>query len=107
MTSRPPGLDPCIISYLRICFCRSTRKPRVFVAFVCRFDPDPEIESVLDNNTDENVDLSGKFMRFLKDRECNNGENHSTQGDCRAKAPIHISETRSVQVGRRTIRILI
>lgn len=30
-------------------------------------------------------------MRFLKDRECNNGTNHSTQKDCRAKAPIHIS----------------
>ena len=30
-------------------------------------------------------------MRFLKDRECKNGINHSTQEDCRAKAPIHIS----------------
>ena len=85
----------------------SYNRPLVIVAFVCRFDPDPEIESVLDNNTDENVDLTGKYMRFLKDRECNNGENHNTQGDCRAKAPIHISQTRSVQVGRRTIWILI
>ena len=31
-------------------------------------------------------------MRFLKDRECNNGRNHTTQEDCRAKAPINISE---------------
>ena len=32
-------------------------------------------------------------MRFLKDSECNNGANHSTDdaGDCRAKVPIHIS----------------
>ena len=30
-------------------------------------------------------------MRFLKDRECKNGINHSTQEDCRAKAPIYIS----------------
>ena len=31
-------------------------------------------------------------MRFLKDSECNNGANHSTDdaGDCRAKVPIHI-----------------
>jgi hypothetical protein len=41
-------------------------------------------------------------MRFLKDRECINGENHSTEGDCRAKAPVHIAETRSVQVARHT-----
>ena len=32
-------------------------------------------------------------MRFLKDRECKNGINHSTQEDCRAKAPIHISSS--------------
>ena len=31
-------------------------------------------------------------MRFLKDRECKNGTNHSTDdaGDCRAKVPILI-----------------
>ncbi len=46
-------------------------------------------------------------MRFLKDRECNNGENHTTQGDCRAKAPIHIAETKSVQVGRHTFSLLV
>ena len=39
-------------------------------------------------------------MRFLKDRECNNGKNHTTQGDCRAKVLIRTSEARSVQVGR-------
>ncbi|CAB4043703.1 Hypothetical predicted protein, partial [Paramuricea clavata] len=61
------------------------------------FDPDPEIGSVLDNNTDDSIDLSGKYMRFLKDRECVNGENHSKQRDCRVKAPVHISEARSVQ----------
>jgi hypothetical protein len=38
-------------------------------------------------------------MRFLRDRPCNNGENHTTQEDCRAKVPIHISESKSVQVG--------
>ena len=78
----------------------STYKLLVFVAFVCRFNP--EEESVLVNTTDDNVDLRGKYVRFLKDRMCNNGENHSTQGDCRAKAPIHIAETKSVQVGRHT-----
>ena len=41
-------------------------------------------------------------MRFLKDRDCNNGENHTTQGDCRAKVSIHTSEARPVQVGRHT-----
>ena len=46
-------------------------------------------------------------MRFLKDRDCNNGENHTTQGDCRAKAPIHIAESRSVQVGRHTFSLLV
>ena len=70
-----------------------------FVGFLCRFDPDPVFPLVLDNNTDDN--LNGKYMHFLTDRDCNNGENHSTQGDCHAKAPIHISEKRSVQVGRR------
>ena len=47
---------------------------------------------MLENSTDDDVDLSGKFMRFLKDSECNNGTNHSTDdaGDCRAKVPIHI-----------------
>jgi hypothetical protein len=41
-------------------------------------------------------------MHFLKDNECNNGSNHnvSSQGDCRAKAPIHISEAGPVQVGQ-------
>ncbi|XP_028409879.1 uncharacterized protein LOC114532546 isoform X2 [Dendronephthya gigantea] len=63
--------------------------------YTLRFDPDTESE--LPNNTAKNVDLRGKFMRFLKDNECNNGTNHSTQGDCRAKAPIHVSETISVQ----------
>ena len=56
---------------------------------------------MLDNNTDDHVNLRGKHMRFLKDRECNKSGNHSTQGDCRAKAPINISES-SVQVGRHT-----
>jgi hypothetical protein len=78
----------------------STRKPLRFVNILCRFDP--EDESELANNTDDGIDLEGKDMRFLKDRECNNGENHTTQGDCRAKVPIHISETRSVHVDRRT-----
>ena len=63
-----------------------------------RFDPDPEIESELHNNTEEGINLEGKDMRFLKDRECNGGENHSTQGDCRAVAPIHIFSSSSVQV---------
>ena len=78
----------------------STRKPLIFVDILCRFDP--EDESELANNTDDGVDLAGKDIRFLKDRECDNGENHTTQGDCRAKVPIHISETRSVHVDRRT-----
>ena len=55
---------------------------------------------MLDNNTDDDVNLSGKHMRYLKNRECNKGRNHSTQGDCRAKAPINISKT-LVQVGRQ------
>jgi hypothetical protein len=40
-------------------------------------------------------------MRFLKDRECNNGENHTGQekGDCYAKFKIQISESSPVQVG--------
>jgi hypothetical protein len=78
----------------------STRKPLIFVNVLCRFDP--EDESELANKTDDGVDLEGLFMRFLKDRECNNGENHTTQDDCRAKVPIHISESRSVHVDRRT-----
>ena len=41
-------------------------------------------------------------MHFLMDRKCNNGENHTTQGYCRAKVPIHIFEPGSVQVGRHT-----
>ena len=43
-------------------------------------------------------------MRFLKDRECNNGKNHNTkiQGDCRAKASIIISGS-IVQVGGHTV----
>ena len=42
-------------------------------------------------------------MRFLKDRECNNGKNHNmNQGDCRAKAPIIISGS-IVQVGGHTV----
>ena len=41
-------------------------------------------------------------MRFLKDRMCNNGENHTTEEDCRAKAPIHIAESRSAQVSQHT-----
>ena len=68
-----------------------------FVEFLCRFDPDDESE--LSNNTTDNVDLRGKEMRFLKDRECNNGENHTTQGDCRAKVLIHLYESETVQVG--------
>ena len=64
----------------------STRKPLIFVDVLRRFDP--EDESELANNTEDGVDLEGKYMRFLKDRECNNGENHTTQGDCRAKVPI-------------------
>ena len=74
----------------------------VHVTFLCRFNEDTGIGSVLDNNTDDHVDLRGKYMRFLKDRECKNGENHSTERDCRAKAPVHIAETRSVQVARHT-----
>ena len=70
----------------------------LLVVELCRFDPDDESE--LSNNTTDGDDLRGKEMRFLKDRECNNGENHTTQGDCRAKFPIHTSESRSVlQVG--------
>lgn len=48
---------------------------------------------MLENSTDDNVVLNGKFMRFLKDRECNNGTNHGTDdaGDCRAKVPINTS----------------
>ena len=41
-------------------------------------------------------------MRFLKDRKCNNGRNHSVQGDCRAKAPINILE-KVVLVGKRCV----
>ena len=67
-------------------------KPMIFVAILYRFYPNIEIGSVVENSTDDNVVLSGKFMRFLKDKECNNGTNHSTDdaGDCRAKVPIHI-----------------
>ena len=68
-----------------------------------RFDTDSDIESVLDNSTDDDVDLSGKYMRFLKDRECNNGFNHNTQQDCRAKAPIHTSGNISNQVGHNIV----
>jgi hypothetical protein len=81
----------------------STRKPLIFVDVLCRFDPDDELD--LPNDTDDGVDLKGKYMRFLKDKKCNNGENHTTQGDCCAKVLIHISETRSVQVVRRTTQI--
>ena len=56
---------------------------------------------MLENNTDDDVNLRGKHMRFLKDRPCNEGRNHTTQGDCRAKAPITISEM-EVQVGEHT-----
>ena len=69
-----------------------------FFCFLYRFDLDPDLETRLYNNTDEDVNLRGKHMHFLKDRECDNGRNHSTQGDCRAKAPININET-SVLVG--------
>ena len=65
----------------------------MFVEF-CRFDPDDESE--LSNNTNDDDDLRGKEMRFLKDRQCNNGENHTMQGDCRAKFPIYTSECSSV-----------
>ncbi len=41
-------------------------------------------------------------MRFLKNSECINGENHTTQGDCRAVVPVYIFGTRTAQVGRRT-----
>ena len=41
-------------------------------------------------------------MRFLKNRECINGENHTTQGDCRAVVPVYIFGTRTAQVGRHT-----
>ena len=46
-------------------------------------------------------------MRFLKDRECNNGKNHSTetQGDCRAKASIIISGN-IAQVGGHTVPVI-
>ena len=63
--------------------------------------PTSEIGSVMDNmNTYDHVDLRGKYMRFVKDRECINGKNHSKDKNCRAKAPVHIAETRSVQVAR-------
>ena len=67
---------------------------------MCRFSPDDTSE--VQSNTDDNIDLNGKYMHFLKDRECNNGKNHnvSSQGDCRAKASIRISEAGPVQVGR-------
>ena len=69
------------------------------------FDPDDESE--LSNSTTDDDDLRGKEMRFLKDRECNNGENHTTQGDCRAKFPIHTFESRSVlQTGTEDPEIL-
>ena len=54
---------------------------------------------MLDNNTDDDSNLKGKYMRYLQDRECNNGKNHTTQKDCRAKVPISVSET-TVQVGK-------
>ena len=59
------------------------------------------MEYVLANNTRDSVDARGRFMHFLKRRPCN-GSNHSTQGDCRAKAKIHINDTgeKSDQVGR-------
>ncbi len=41
-------------------------------------------------------------MRFLKHRECINGENHTTRGDCRAVVPVYIFGTRTAQVGRHT-----
>ena len=41
-------------------------------------------------------------MRFLKNRECINGENHTTQEDCRAVVPVYIFGTRTAQVGRHT-----
>ena len=63
----------------------------------CRFDPDDEAESSI--TTTDNVDLRGKEMRFLKDRKCSNDGNHTTQGDCGTKVPIHIYEGNSVQVG--------
>jgi hypothetical protein len=64
-----------------------------------RFSPDDISE--VQSNTDDSIDLNGKYMHFLKDRECNNDRNHnvSSQGDCRAKTPIHILEARPVQVG--------
>ncbi len=39
-------------------------------------------------------------MRFLKNRECINGENHTTQGDCRAVVPVYIFGTRTAKVGQ-------
>ena len=42
-------------------------------------------------------------MHFLIGRECINGENHTTQGDCRAIVPVFISESRSAQVGRHAV----
>ena len=38
-------------------------------------------------------------MHFLVDHPCNNGKNHRTQGDCRAKAPIHIADYLQVSSG--------
>ena len=69
--------------------------------FLRRFDPDPEIPLELDNNTEEKVDLNGRYMHFLKDNECNKGKNHrvAVGQDCCAKAPVHITEARPVQVG--------
>ncbi len=58
--------------------------------------------SELPNNTSDSVDLRRKDMRFLKNRKCINGENHTTQGDCRAVVPVYIFGSRSAQVGQHT-----
>jgi hypothetical protein len=58
--------------------------------------------SKVPNNVAGDANLQGKYMRFLN-KECNEGENHTTQTDCRAKVQIHFSEGRSVQVSRHVI----
>ena len=59
------------------------------------FDPDGVCH--LHSNTNDDTDLSGKYMHFLKDKTCNNGENHDIDlhDDLHAKALIHIFQAGS------------
>ena len=63
--------------------------------------------SEVQSNTD-GTEFNGKYMRYLKDKPCNNGENHHVtgQGNCRAKAPIHISQDGSLKVGGFRLTVL-